>query len=379
MLRFLKNSYSQYEDIDCFGYRVELYFEKKNLIKSKFGATFTLILMVLFLYLLAMNIQTWKKNDSLQTIIPTQSFSVQELLKIGENWNFTFSHQNYYPYFGLTAFFPNGTILNYFELQRYFEQTFFYINDEGIQQNLTTEPCPLSKRDEFLQFSNEIISADINKTSKSTLCIKEDMTMGLFINKQKNLVYKPYFSYGVRFCQNNTENNNFCASQEEIIEMLNYVFVQVYVPESVFDFNNVKKSRKRTYDLQNYGLDYKLLKSYSGLLKPVFLQTDNGFFEENYELDSIDFNCEKLNFEIKLREESDPIFTYVFQVGFSKSSYHRRNVKFKDIIANVGGIMNILILIGKLICGKYNSKIFHQKIFNSMNLQYENDTAKKKM
>ena len=122
------------------------------------------------------------------------------------------------------------------------------------------------------------------------------------------------------------------------------------------------------------------MKSYSGLLKPVFLQTDNGFFEENYELDSIDFNCEKLNFEINLRDESNPlIFTYVFQVGFSKSIYYRRNVKFKDIMANVGGIMNILILIGKLICGKYNSKIFHQKIFNSMNLQYGKDPAKKKM
>ena len=217
MLRFLKNFYSQYEDIDCFGYRVELYFEKKNLIKSKFGATFTLILMVLFLYLLAMNIQTWKNNDSLQTIISTQSFSVQELLKTGENWNFTFSYQNYYPYFGLTAFFPNGTILNYFDLQRYFEQTFFYINNEGIQTNLTTESCPLSKRDEFLQFSNEVVSADMNNTSKSTLCLKEDITMGLFINKQKTLVYKPYFSYGVRLCQNTTENNNFCASHEEII------------------------------------------------------------------------------------------------------------------------------------------------------------------
>ena len=84
----------------------------------------------------------------------------------------------------------------------------------------------------------------MNNTSKSTLCLKEDITMGLFINKQKTLVYKPYFSYGVRLCQNTTENNNFCASHEEIIEMLNYVFVQVYVPESVFDFNNQKNPEK---------------------------------------------------------------------------------------------------------------------------------------
>lgn len=380
MFRFLKKASTLYENIDGFGYRVELYFEKKTLIKSKFGATITLTLMVIFLYLLTLNIQTWKYNDSLQTIISTQSFSPQELIKLGENWNFTFSYQNYYPYFGLRAFFPNGTVLTYFDLQRYFEQTIQYIDSNGVFHYIETEACPLSKIDEFLKLSEEIISSDMNKTSKSNLCIKNDLTMGMFLDKQNNMVNKPFFSFGVRFCQNTTENKNFCASNEEIIEILNYVYVQINVPESVFDFTNGKNSRKRTYDIQAYQLDHNLMKIYSGYLSLIYLQTDNGFFKENYELDSIDFNCEKLSFDIKIRDESNPyIFTYDFQVGFSKSSYFRRNVKFKEIIANVGGIMNILILLGKLICGKYNSIIFHQRIFNSMNLKYEKDIGKQNM
>ena len=108
------------------------------------------------------------------------------------------------------------------------------------------------------------------------------------------------------------------------------------------------------------------------------MKTDNGLLDENYELDSIDFNCEKQGYEMKIREDSNPyLFNYGFQFAFSQTIYHRQNLKLKDIMANGGGIMNILILIGKLVCLTYNSKIFKQKIFNSMNLQYGRREKKK--
>lgn len=77
-------------------------------------------------------------------------------------------------------------------------------------------------------------------------------------------------------CENSTENNNSCASDLEIEDILKYIQVQATVPKSVYDFNNLKNPRKRTYDYQYYHLDFSLLKWYSGTLIPVYLETDHG-------------------------------------------------------------------------------------------------------
>ena len=378
MLNFIKKSISEFENLDCFGYRVELYFQKNNLIKSKFGAAFTLMLFILFFYFLVQNFQTWQDADSLKTIISTQSYSSQELLKIGENWNYTFTYENYYPYFVLRALYSNGSYLDHSKLDRYFTQYFYYYDNNSVIHYPETEPCRMDRIDEFLQLSQEAISADFNKTSTEAICIKESFLMGVFLDMSHGVIRKTSLTYAIAICQNSTANNYSCASEHEIQDIMNNMYVLINVPQSVFDFKNGRNSRKRTYDVQSFYLDYRLLKTYVGYISPVFMKTDNGLLDENYALDSIDFNCEKQGYEMKIRDDSNPyLLTYGFQFAFSQTIYHRQNLKLKDIMANVGGIMNILILIGKLVCLTYNSKIFRQKIFNSMNLQYGRREKKK--
>ena len=255
MLHFLKNIVSNFEQLDGFGYRIEFFFERKTLIKSKFGATITISILLFSLYFFVLQILAWHNNDSLQTIFSTQQFSARELLKIGENYTYPFSSENYYPNFILKAFLPNGSLLNYIDLQRYFNPVIYYFDSDGIGHFPETELCPQSKLDEFLQFSQEIIAEDFNKSSYYAVCIKEPFLMGMFMYEAQSLVKKPYMYYANDISRNSSKNQNFCASQEEIIEMITYIFVQINVPQSSFDFSNPKNSRKRNYDSQSYSID----------------------------------------------------------------------------------------------------------------------------
>lgn len=357
---FINRLLSSYKNLDIFGYRVELFFENQSAIKSKVGATVSLIFFAVFFYLVMINIISWKNNAFLNTISSIQSYSIQEIAKSGENWNYTFDYNNYYPSFTLVAFFSDGSYRNHSFLEKYFMQSFIYYDNNSVGHMIEGEPCSKSKQSIFLEKNIED-----NKTVTSLWCIKDPLEMGVFIEKTTGTIHTPTFDYIISKCVNTTENGNFCASEDDIAEMTRYTFVQVSLPKSVFDFSKANNPRKRTYDTQSYGLDNGMMKNYMSQLSPVFLKTDHGIFDEDYELDSVDFNLGKLSYQTKIRTTDFPVFlTYGVQFGFEQNTFYRRNLKLKEIMANIGGIMNILLLLGKAICYTYNSKLFHKKIIN---------------
>lgn len=355
---------SSYKNLDIFGYHVELFFENQSTIKSKVGATVSLIFFIVFFYLVMINIISWNNNAYLNTISSIQSYSIQEIAKSGENWNYTFDYHNYYPTFTLAAFFPDGSYRNHSYLEKYFVQSFVYYDHNSVGQMIEGEPCSKSKQSIFLGGENTEISDIENDALTSLWCIKDPLEMGVFIEK-KSGIHTPTFEYIISKCVNNTVNGNFCASEEDIAEMTHYTFVEVSLPKSVFDFSKAINPRKRTYDMQAYGLDNGMMKNYMIQLSPVFLKTDHGIFDEDYKLDSVDFNLGKSAYQTKIRTTDFPVFfTYAVQFGFEQNTFYRRNMKLKEIMANIGGIMNILLLLGKAICYTYNSKLFHKKIIN---------------
>ena len=362
---FINHLLSSYKNLDIFGYHVELFFENQSAIKSKVGATVSLIFFAVFFYLVMINIISWKNNAYLTTISSIQSYSIQEIAKSGENWNYTFDYHNYYPSFTLVAFFPDGSYRNHSYLEKYFEQSFIYYDNNSVGHMIEGEPCSKSKQSIFLEENIEISDIEVNKTVTSLWCIKDPLEMGVFIEKTTGTIHTPTFDYVVTKCVNTTGNGNSCAPEEDIELMTLYTFVQVSLPKSVFDFSKANNPRKRTYDTQSYGLDNGMIKNYMNQLSPVFLKTDYGIFDEDYKLDSVDFNLGKSSYQTKIRTPDYPVFfTYAVQFGFEQNTFYRRNMKFKEMMANIGGIMNILLLLGKAICYTYNSKLFHKKIIN---------------
>ena len=205
---------------------------------------------------------------------------------------------------------------------------------------------------------------DPNKTSDWTVCVNTAYPMGLYVDEVQMIVNQSVISYTVSKCRNSTENNNFCASEDEINDIMKYVLVQASIPKSVFDFNNPINPRKRTYQYQLYHLDTGLMKYLTGQLSPIFLKTDHGLISDDYSLDSVDFNLENLASEAMFRKNENTVLKYDLVFGCMRQTYYRKNQKIYVFLANFGGVVNLIFIVGKLLCQFYNNFVLKHHLIN---------------
>lgn len=195
--------------------------------------------------------------------------------------------------------------------------------------------------------------------------------MGLILNKSVGGHITPRIVYQVKKCKNSTENVNSCASPLEISTMMKYIEIQTAIPKSMFFFQNYEQPRKRTFEYRKYHLDEELMKRLTGYLSPVILQTDHGIFNEDFLIDSVDFNVDNLQSEVIMNKNDTEgvLFYYDLYFGLYQETYYRSYDKLGGLVASFGGIMNILYIIGKIICFNYNSLVLKHKL---VNISFEN-------
>lgn len=285
-----------------------------------------------------------------------------ELIMRQESYSYTFDPSNFEINFVVSALFPNGTMIGWEALQRYFQQNYFYINSLGTVQSLGFQKCLIENHRIFLEEDSSDLTP--NFTSSWSVCLTKKLKMGLFTDFERNVVNQSVISFVISKCENSTKNNNSCASDEEIEEILKFTQVQATIPKSVYDFNNPINPRKRTFDYQFYHLDLGLMKYFTGQITPIYLKTDHGIVSEEYLLDSVDFNLENLLYETMLRKNEKDMFKYDVYFGFVQQTFYRKNQKIYVFMANFGGIVNILLLLGKLIKNLYNKSVMKHELIN---------------
>lgn len=362
------------KSVDIFGCKIELSLQKNKCVKSKFGATLTLIILLACIYSFSANILDWRNNTKLQTITSSRSSNVPEIISKNLSSFYDFDYLNYNIYFALISVY-NDTVLSHEELNRYLTQEVIYKYNE-MPKNIQLEPCNQAKQDAFLMDSESKINADSNISSIRSLCIKNSFRMGFYVFKNQAGVNTPNINYFVRKCKNSTENNFSCAAESEINEVIKSTYLQLSLPQNIYDFNDPTTPRKRTYDNQIYIFDNNLNKLYQGYLVPTIVKTDFGLISENYEVDSIDFNLDNMQYQSNFREKEDPLMQFGLQVGFQTKTYLRKNVKLIDILSSLGGTLNLLMVIGKFIGLSYNSVILQYKLIN---YSFENLDEKRKI
>ena len=356
-----------YEKADMFGYRIQLSLQRKKFVRSKFSATMTILVMLAFLYYFYSSLVNWSNNSNLQTISSVRSYSVPQIT--GENLSsiYDFNYQNYNIYFALICVLPNRTTpLNHIQLKPYLTQQVLV----GTQM-MDLEPCNQGKQEIFLLGSQKDIQAGANVTSKYSLCLKDSFKLLFQRDNHTGGVYRPSFTYLISRCQNSTENNFSCAPDAAINEVIKYTYVQMSLPKNIYDFTDPVMPRKRIYDNKIYLLDNSLTKLYIGTVLPIQVKTDVGLFYENYEVDSTDFNLDGgMQYELNLRDSKNMfLIQYTLQLSFNTQTYYRKNVKFFEMFASLGGTLNILMIIGRFIGLAYNSHLFRYRL---MNYSFEN-------
>lgn len=359
---------------DLYGHKVDLYIGSRSIVRSKFGAFISLLILAVAFYSFSNNLSLWSTNQNLTTIQSVQSLRTFDLLANNISYNYFFDYFNYNIQFGANLQLLNGTSISISSLQSYFTQAILY-NDGHNLYSLEYENCFVNKTKSFLLQENN----DDNNTSP-LFCLKysEALQMGLITNKTEEKIYSPAVAYVIRKCYNSTANNFSCASDEEIEYIIKSMMVQLNIPSTIYDFKDVQSPRKRTYITKKYHLDLSLSKVYYGSLLPNYLYTDQGSFYEDFQLDSIDFNLDSLDYEFMIRNPatSNVLFQFYYNFGLNQQIYYRRNEKFFNIVANFGGILNILFLFGQIVCYSYNLLVLKHKLINISFANLE-DTKKK--
>ena len=374
-MHIVKKFYNTAAIVDFFGTEISLNLDGNKKVKSKIGGLISMTIMAFALYFLIQSLINSSNLENLTTTTSTKHFEINSLIADNQSFSYEFDYTNFRPTVVALAYsFDPPVEMNHTQLSRYFSQNFMYINQSYQLVKLGFEPCQINQTRQYLEMSQPT-----QAISEDAVCIPKSFKMGLFADRANQQIITPSITYELTKCVNTTENNNFCASEEEIEEMAQYVWIEMNIPRTVYDFSNTKHPRSHSLTYKVYHLDYSLRKQFSAFLKPQYLYTDQGVIKTDFRLDSVDFSVDDLTNEVLIRKPKDTVlFHYEFAFGFFQEYNYRENQKIYVIFANLGGLVNLLILAGKLFCTIYNNMIFEHKMINHTFTNLENkDTPEK--
>ena len=354
MKKFRKVKYIKL--LDLFGRPVFLSINGDSKYRSYFGAILSIFVTGLSLFFLSKLLISWFSYEYSSTITSSENFSVANLLKENKTILYEFNNQNYYIYFVVYAKHPNGT-LNYKSLAKYLNIEYRYSLDLGDTQTLPleSESCFKKLQNDFLGIAYDHNEYSINQQNKFQMCVKNSFEMGLFPILENDAIWQRTLHFFVSPCKNESFNGQ-CASEEEIKEMLNYVTVQASIPKTIFDFKNTSQPINRLFKYEEYALDWDLKSIVQNEISPNYLFIDNGIINDDYILDSVNFNPDKPTLNTRTKNKDDNIiFQYKIAIEFQNEKFYIRNKKLSEILGSFGGIVNILFACGNIICYFYNN------------------------
>ena len=361
VFRAIKNTFKLF---DLYGQNVNLFINTKPKFYSSFSGVISLGVIFIIVYSLFVFTNSWLNKEKMSVISSSISLSVNEILNSNQTYPYEFSYKNYYPYFVVQVVLPNGSFYINDQLKQYFTFNFTYYSLNFTNEPLEYEYCRVDHQDEFLGFDKTTIVQDQGKVNEYRICVKDPFLMGLFPDPINESVEQPEFFFSVYQCVNSTNNNNSCASTEEIDEMMRFLEVQTSIPNTLYDFRKSADPQKTVYDYQFIKLDKTLVKYYVNGLITTLLYTDYGLIYEDYRLMDTSFNP-KIVYDPKIRKGSEPLFVFDFRVDQNFQIYYQRNQKLTEILGSLGGLINAIFIIGKLICLAYNSIFLKFKIINA--------------
>ena len=179
---------------------------------------------------------------NLATISSAQTLDGLDLLTRNTSSAYGFDYSNFNIYFAVYAKSLNdGSIKTYQELERYFYQNIRYVDEHNQVSNLEYEKCQNRNVNAFLLKDYD---PNDNRTSAALICLPSQMRLNMGVFPGIGGIAFPNIIYELKKCENSTENNFTCASDDEIEMMLYNTKVQISHPKSIFDFKKYDNPRE---------------------------------------------------------------------------------------------------------------------------------------
>ncbi len=348
------------DDIDLFGKEPELYFKGNAKRTSWVGRIFTvfyaIIYMAFFLYKLVRMIQN-KDVDFYETTTFT-----------GETPSIHLENEVFYGGFALGNV---NTLKTFIDERIYFPTAIYKIghkhgNDwEWEEENVELEICKIEK------FGKKY--RDIFKTKIENLYCFKNMDYMM----QGHTTYDVYSYFEIKFfpCVNTTENNNKCKSLEEITAALSLSLVTVKIQDIELtpeNYNSPTEVRGKELASPAYLDLYQNIQAYFHI---VHVETDIDFigfelfkniqtktffkYDDTFILPSI-MNYPLLSFP------GIPYCQISIQLTEQILTLKRTNTKLTEVLGEVGGLMEVVFSIFRIISSFLTDNLYEQALVNNL-------------
>ena len=351
-----KNSF--FKRFDIFGIHPLFTIRGKTTFQTQIGSFITFIcffLIIIYIsYFLYEMINHVSPNFN-STILYEETPPEVQLMK--NNFSFVFGLQtkDYINYIDESIYKVNGF------------QTIAKLNEKG-NYDLINQPLKIIKCNEY-QFN--IVPGQFKKLPLQNLyCLDSNINL-----KGENMRDWNYIRLNFSKCENSTENNNSCKSENEINELLNGGYIGISIPD--YSLELIKYNNPNNIHVRNLykSFSIKYFEDIFLYFKLVQIVTDSGYFFENknyinfttydYIQNDIDFRASKYFLALSIRISS-------------KREIHMRNyIKLQTIFSNVGGMIKLLLIIGDYFVFFIRMTLYKNYILEFFNLDESEIRLKK--
>lgn len=274
----------------------------------------------------------------------------------------------------------NGTSLNEDNLDNYFDTMIYMasMDNEGrfkdYEEVYKFEKCDSSKYTKYRKDVEEMIN---NKPKVNFLCMKHDEKS--YFSNSYFAVNSTNLNYIVKACSkfSNSNKKKKCAEREDLVNTVENMLITITYVTSFVDFYNFTDP-VRTYmdEMTTQASLYLTRRSYVRFVYNAFQSDDGILLEKKYRKDFIYMDSvvpDDLNVA-NSGPNKDVLFWLACESPKLRNLIARNYMKAQDLLAKVGGLVNAIIIITRIITYHYLRYLylFHLKEC-AINAIFQND------
>ena len=353
-----KTQYPLFKQIDIFGISPLFTIRGRGTFQTQIGSFLTIICVMLILIYISifLNEMIYHKSPNIQSTIYYDEIPSEIQLK----------KENFVFIFGLKT----KDNINFIDESIYNvegNQIKININDKNVYY-YDNEALNIIKCSEYkFEFSNE----NFKKLPLDNLyCIDNDLNFkGEYMSQFWN-----YIKLNFSKCQNLT-NQNFCKSENEINEILNGGYIEIYIPD--YNFEPLKYNDPYNIYIRNLykSFSIKYFEEIFLYFKLIEIITDSGYFFENKKKINIT-SYDYIQNDIDFRDYSH-FLSISMRLSSKREIYERSYIKLQAIFSNVGGMLKIILLIGEYTVYFIRMTLYKNYILEFFNLDESEIRLKK--
>jgi hypothetical protein len=348
------------QDIDLFSRRLELYYNGKPEKTSRIGTIFTLIYVSIFLTIILYKlIKMLEKQNGTFYITYEYQKEPPSIKLTNENFYGGFALENpetYDEFIDETIYYPKA----------YYKRAERHGNKwEWLVKEIELEKCQIEK---FSPIHREKFKG---KELNNLYCFKEinETLMGHYSYDNYSLFFISLFP-----CVNNTENNKHCKPLEVIDYYLKGTFVSIQMQDIELTPQNYDFPYIATAKDIYYTIGKKLFQEVQIFFQIVKVETDTDIIGFT---DFQSFKTEKLLKYDSMNVMSNIIENNIYETGESFCNItlklsnniltqRRTYIKLFDILGNIGGLMEVIFSLLKIVSSFSTKIIYEESLVNNL-------------